>query len=393
MLRFSALLLAIFAGCAAPDPFLAGTAVADLTPDHPVPLAGYGARKGKPMAGVHDAVFAKALWMEREDRRICLVTTDLVGTADEFRREVLRRLPPEFRCALIIAASHNHSGPGALSRNPLVQIATGKFDAGLYETYVGRFVELVCAAARNRRPARAAASSGTAPELQRNRRARFYAGNPPLDPEIVVLKVGAAILTSYAAHGTVLGAENFLLSGDWPGAFQRALERRIGDTALYANGAEGDLSPAAPDGRDDFERCEKLGEALADRVEALVRGEGSHVERLAYIEEGVDLPKATMPFLPTKSVIGVLVVNDAAFLCVPGEMSAELGVELKRRFRARGYRHVAILGLANDHLGYFLTEEQYRKGGYERDVSFYGPKMGEFLLGAFGRIGDRLQGR
>jgi hypothetical protein len=70
-------------------------------------------------------------------------------------------------------------------------------------------------------------------------------------------------------------------------------------------------------------------------------------------------------------------------------MGVELGLELKRRFRARGFREVGILGLANDHLGYFLTREQYKKGGYERDVSFYGPGMGEFLIGALERLCEK----
>lgn len=388
MLRALALLL--LTGCSAG--FLAGSAVADLTPDHPVPLGGYSARRGRPMTGVHDRVLAKALWLESGDRRICLVTTDLIGSSDEFRGEILRRLPPEAKCDLILAASHTHSGPGALSRNPLLQIAIGKFDPALYERYLGIVSDLVVRAAAARRPGRAGVARTEAPELQHNRRAERYAGTPPTDPEVLVLRVGRAVVVNYAAHGTVLGSDNFLVSGDWPGAFQRILERKCGATVLYTNGAEGDLAPAPPEGGDDFVRCEKIGEALAVKVEGVLAGlSEERVRRLLYIEESVSLPKPTVPFAPTRSVLGILVLNDAAFLCVPGEMSAELGLDLKRRFRTKGFRTVAIVGLANDHLGYFLTEEQYRKGGYEREVSLYGPKMGEFLIAEFERMATRIR--
>jgi hypothetical protein len=38
------------------------------------------------------------------------------------------------------------------------------------------------------------------------------------------------------------------------------------------------------------------------------------------------------------------------------------------------------VGLANDYVGYILTEDQYVKGGYESDKgSFYGPQFGRVM--------------
>jgi hypothetical protein len=293
---------------------------------------------------------------------------------------------------VILAASHNHSGPGGLTKNPLLTFAMGKFDQKLYDTYVETFVKLVIDASKSRTAAEVAVARGEAPELQRNRRSKHYEGEAPVDPEVLVVRVGPTTLVNYTAHGTVLGAENMLVSGDWQGAFQRAIEKRLSWTVLYTNGAEGDISPHTPDGADDFERCEKMGDALAAHVEKIL----GDIEKptsdvtLTYVEETATLPKPSNPFVPTKSVFGVLAINDAAFLCVPGEMTAELGLELKRKFRERGFKHVAIIGLANDHLGYFLTAEQFKKGGYEHDVSFYGSGMGEFLIREYDKLGERV---
>ena len=167
------------------------------------------------------------------------------------------------------------------------------------------------------------------------------------------------------------------MSGDWQGAFQRALEKKLPGVALYANGAEGDVAPRSPGGRDPFERCEAMGEALATRVAILAGAieKTTGQVTISYVERGVDLPTPTLPLVPRKSVLGLVEINGVRMFCFPGEPCVELGLELKKRFPGSW-----VLGLANDHLGYFLTEEEYDKGGYEKTVSFYGPKMGPWLV-------------
>ena len=386
MKRPAALLL-LFLGCtspqADPEPKLwAGVASIEITPQRALPLGGYGGRKGKPLVGVHDPIFAKALWLETPDARVCLVTTDLIGST----REIRDLIKPD-DADVILAASHTHSGPGALARG-VWQLAMGKYDDAFYKELTGKLKTVVGRARAARRPARLAFASGSVPELCRNRRS----DDGPTDPELNVLLVAngtgrpMAVLANYTAHGTVLSDKNFLVSGDWPGAFQRALEDDLRVPALYTNGAVGDIAPRSPGGASRFEKCEAIGRALARRAANLVRGiENTREEvRITYVERGVDLPSPTLPVVvPKRSVLGVLRIDDVRFFCFPGEPIVELGLALKRRFPGSW-----ILGLANDHLGYFLTEEEYRKGGYERRVSFYGPKMGPFLVGRFEELGE-----
>jgi hypothetical protein len=334
------------------------------------------------MEGVHDAVFAKALWLETPNARICLVTTDLIGSTLEIRDRIR---PAD--ASVILAASHNHSGPGALARGMWVA-AMGPFDPELLEELIERLKGAVEASRAARRPARLAFARARAPELSHNRRHP----DGPTDPEVNLLYVTdpedrpLAIVTNFAAHGTVLSDKNFQLSADWPGMFQRALEARVGGVALYTNGAEGDLAPSPPSGGDPFERCRWMGEALseivANRLGTIEKVTGDVT--MSYVERGVDLPSPTLPLAPRKSVLGLLTINGTQLFCVPGEPCVELGLELKRRFPGSW-----IVGLANDHLGYFLTEEEYRKGGYERKVSFYGPTMGPWLVRRLEELGER----
>lgn len=381
------LLLALLAGCVTPStddptPFLAGVAVVDITPSRNVPLGGYGGRKGAPMTGVHDAIHAKAIWMETPDAKVCVVTTDLIGSLLSLRDRIK---PPD--ASVILSASHTHSGPGGLVQG-FWELAMGKYDPDWYEELAGRLKRAVDLARAAKQPARLAFARGEAEGFNRNRRVK----GGPVDPELNVLLVtdirgrSMAVLSNYTAHGTILSDKNMEISGDWPGAFQRALEKQVpGTVALYSNGAEGNIAPSSPSDGDGFERCDALGKAMAERVSNLLQTIEKPTERvkLSYVERGVDLPSPTLPAAPKTSVLGLLEINGTRLFCFPGEPFVELGLELKKRFPGAW-----ILGLANDHLGYFLTEEGYVRGGYERMVSFYGQKMGPWLVDRLTELGE-----
>jgi hypothetical protein len=65
---------------------------------------------------------------------------------------------------------------------------------------------------------------------------------------------------------------------------------------------------------------------------------------------------------------------------VPGEPIAELGLAMKQAARDRGFAYPAVVALTNDLIGYILTTEEYRQGGYEAAVSFYGENLGPFVM-------------
>jgi len=382
------LLLLLAVGCSSapanpPTEFWAGVAVVEITPTKNVPLGGYGGRRGQPMTGVHDPIFAKALWLETPDRKVCLVTTDLIGSLLSIRD----RIQPA-DAAVVLTASHTHSGPGALVKG-FWELAMGKFDPAMVEELTGKLKKVVEDARAAKRPARIGFARGEAPGFNRNRRVK----DGPVDPELHALLVvdelarPMAIVGNYTAHGTVLSEKNFLVSGDWQGAWQRAVEARFPSAvALYTNGAEGNIAPRTPGGETEWDRIESMGQALAERTANLVRtiDKTTGKVKLTYVERGVDLPTPTLLSAPTKSVVGLLELNGTRMFCFPGEPIVELGLELKQLYPGSW-----ILGLANDHLGYFLTEEAYAAGGYERNVSFYGSKMGPWLVAKLRELGER----
>ncbi len=73
----------------------------------------------------------------------------------------------------------------------------------------------------------------------------------PIDPAITVLRVDdgdgelMGLISVFACHAVVLGSDNVLLSGDWPGYAMSHLESTLGKdiTCLFLQGGCGDINP------------------------------------------------------------------------------------------------------------------------------------------------------
>ena len=91
-----------------------GVATAVITPQRPMLMSGYAARKA-PATGKDQDLFGKALAIEDKDGgRVVFITLDLIGVTAELRMAVEQgvrekyKLPPH---ALVMNASHTHCGP------------------------------------------------------------------------------------------------------------------------------------------------------------------------------------------------------------------------------------------------------------------------------------------
>lgn len=382
----------LLAGCGAvppgsePPKLRAGVARECITPNRNVPLGGYGARQGKPMTGVHDDVWVRALYLECDGRRLLWLTSDLCLIVREIReavRQALALRPEE----LLVCASHSHSAPGPYFNHPLAATAMGRYDPEFARWLQERFVAAGRSAMADARPAKIGFGYGTA-ELSRNRR-----NEEVTDPTVRVLRIlepdgrHRATLVQFTTHPTVIGSKNMLVSGDFPGAFCRHLEARLGGTALYVNGAEGDQGPRAPPGKDEFERADRMGEELA-RVAAAVRTDERSSLRIRSVIEEVRMAPTLPLLMPDRTWLQAVRLDEVLLLAVPGEMTLALG---NRVLEAIGHSPAWFVGLANDYLAYFVTPEQYKKGGYERDMCFYGERVQDVFVKQYPRLADMVK--
>jgi len=404
-----------------------GAAACDITPDvtaHKVPLAGYGARKGQPSTGVHDPLHAKVLFLRDGKQSLALVTCDLRSVTPLLKQQALQKAGDLGLTldTLFLCGSHTHDGPSIFPEK-FWQVQFGQCDPAVIDAMSGVIASGLRAAAKNLAPARVGWGSERLDGFTRNRRwhydsdARKTAGETPaLNPVLSVLRVDGddgkvrALLVHFATHPTFLGADNMLVSAEWPGAMQQALETAYpGAVALYCNGAEGDQSPDGADSGEAFARVMTYGTRLAQRAQALAQGIKTEPSQpIGIVRITPDLPPigfspgaakgiyrflepAAKEALPKRAEIQVLRIGDTALAGLPGEPICEVGLDTEKQVAAAGFKHVLTIGLANDYLGYIVNEKEYPHGGYEVDErSYYGPGLGSFLATQAGEAARRL---
>lgn len=152
-----------------------GTAKVDITPSHPVPLAGFGFRRGN-SEGVQAPLFLKVFSFRYDDgKRVILLIADLLGwdtdTVAECRKRIVRN--ECFADAdLVFHATHTHCGP-QISR--LFSSGLGRPDDGYIDFLLRRVEEACPAAIKNEEPVEAFLRDGTT-SIPINRRRRTDAG-------------------------------------------------------------------------------------------------------------------------------------------------------------------------------------------------------------------------
>ncbi len=392
MIRFVlAALLSLIASPASASDLRAGVAVRDLDVEAGTPLAGYGGRLGAPSEGTHDPVTARALVLDDGLKRVAIVAIDTIGVSGKLRDAVLRKLPGEIGVRdenLLLAATHTHSGPGALADGFLETMACGAFSPEQFERTVAAVARSIEDAAKALRPARLGWTEAEADGLNRNRRR----DDGPVDRSLGVLRVDGAdgrpfaLLATFACHPTVLSDENRLLSSDFVGPLRDALEARFpGATALFLNGPEGDQGPRPPSGANAFERCESLGKALASKAADLADGIATSADAPLNAEiRRVLLPRSIAArFVPREAPVQTITVGEATLLAVPGEPVAAFGLRLEALAREKRGGLAFAIACANEHLFYLPDRETYRRAAYESLMSFYGPNVEDVLRRGF----------
>ncbi|OHB83596.1 MAG: hypothetical protein A2V98_16105 [Planctomycetes bacterium RBG_16_64_12] len=410
----------LVAGAALAAALEAGVARVDLTPpeEFKAALGGYGARMSKPAEGVHDRVFAKALVVADGPKRFAVVTADVLGFPPAFKPALVGRLSEAGWTAdqIMLLPSHSHSSIDISAINPANVFGVpqiGVYDPKLFELVLDRLAQVVRDAARELVPVAVGTSSRELAGWTRNRRR----DDGPTDPELTVTRIDTtegkplAVLLNFTAHPTFMTADEMLFSGGWPGHAQRTLEALLGNglTAMFYNGAEGDQRPdARPDsGSSRWEMAERFGCQMAVQTWKLWLSIPVHRDvafdfhtqaiplpeyawHADFMRTGGDeyglteklLQKALPLLFPRQTTSGSLRLGELVIVGVPGEMSAELGLKLKAEAaRITGAEHAVVGGLADEWISYILSEEEYRQGGYEASVSFYGPSLGETILG------------
>ncbi len=404
---------------------IAGAASLALRLPEGLPLGGYGGfpRRAwlpdflgrhpyafwlRPSTGVHDPFRVRSLVLESDGVRVLWLAADLVAIDPSLVSELRARLERRgfSYSAVVLSASHTHSGPGAYANSALFGfLAVDRLSKPVRAAILDGFERAAREAEAHTVRARVASGRTEVIGIVRSR------VEQALDPELGIVKLVAtdgspvALVWNYAVHGTALGRDNFLLSGDLMGEASARLERKIGVPALYVNGAVGDVSPR-PRG---WAGVQEGGAALADGALRAWAHASAEPGTLQVAKERVALPSPTVSLgncldgwapawmtiglgetLPSSTEVIALRIGRSGWVTIPGELETSLGLEIKAKAGPR-FSHVFVAGVSNDYLGYFLAPADYRRPSYIACGSLYGERGGEIIrdaaLTALARVG------
>lgn len=386
----------------------------------------------------------KALALSRgEGREVLFVRTDQIAVIEQVRTSVVeelkKRTGKDYDDALVLGATHTHSGPGRFIPGDVVGGAIGdQFWPEWYARLVGAIADAAEQALKNLEPAEFGYAVAQAPEGHNDRRCEDLVDRRNSElPVLVVKKAGVItdLLVSYAIHGTVIGIREWTLSQDVSGTIEERIANLFDHPVqvMMMNAWAGDMAPAdpvvveptapLPPMPGGYDKLERVGIYLAGVVEAALPGVtfttepelGTEVRRFpvdreklgytgdefAYEFGGVfcgapgvsceelkrleDMDKACIPFgesepAPMQGITVVGRVGGLHFATWSGEPSTELGELVMAGAREHaGVADFMFIGYANGYLGYSLTEEDWWHGGYEAGGGMWGPKQGEYM--------------
>jgi len=394
-----------------------GTSKVRITPPIGVPMDGYASRD-KPSQGIHDHLYARCLTVYDGEHYLALVSTDLLYVTKDLTDKVRETISKELgfpRESIALVAVHNHSGPSIVGFH-----ATQQY--GFLNEYLGFLPGLVSSgiikAFVSRRRARVGYGSGEVRGWTINRR-KPESGK--VDNELAAIRFeddrGRLIsaLVNYACHAVVLGANNLMISGDYPGYVSRTVEKVEGGVCLFLNGAFGDINPLTPNtlihkvydrsiGR--FEDAIRMGRAIGGEALKILNSRVCREDlTLKFVSRRVKLKLKPVPEVTDKDIAileaklreasgsetenikfkllsarffnlvrslfpsGTADVEVQGFriggfvaILLPGEIFVDLGLMIKSYSKAD---LTMVIGCANEVLGYVPTEEAFDEGGYE----------------------------
>ncbi|HPO12087.1 MAG TPA: neutral/alkaline non-lysosomal ceramidase N-terminal domain-containing protein [Candidatus Hydrogenedentes bacterium] len=388
--------LAFVLACSLAEAFEAGAAKVDITAPVGTPLNGYGDRMGRSSIAVHDPLWARALYLDDGQTKLFLVSLDLCAINPELRNRVLEIAPgivPHDN--IILAATHTHSGQGAMCKSLPIRAVSGRFIPEVLESTAQGIVKAMTSAYDNRKRGAIGYGVGRQDSLSANRREP----GGPIDEQIGVILVTDAdgntmsVVTNFAGHPTsVPDSDQYSFSADYVGYYYDEMEKNSspGCVAMFLNGAEGNQTIGNPESKEGWARTESVGRLLAARVKEIMGGIACGEAALRLSRNTPALPRTlASAFQPASTIVQTLEINDLLVAFFPGEACVELALELRDRAQARGYTEQFSVGLANDYLMYFIPRKFYAQATYESAMNFFGPGIEDWFYREFGKLMTR----
>ncbi|MBQ9116624.1 MAG: neutral/alkaline non-lysosomal ceramidase N-terminal domain-containing protein [Clostridia bacterium] len=401
------------------DALYLGAAREDITPK--VGCALYGYRPDWFSDSLNDPLEAIAFYFKQGDTCALMITASLCLIKTSLYERIEKMITERFGIPaenIMIHATHTHSGP-----NVAGTVGWGDVDTEYVEgIMIPALMKVVEKAVADQTAVTMGIARGES-LVGINRRQidvnnRVILGQNPwgsFDPRMTVLSFKGtdgkikANLIHYGAHGTASGM-NKEISRDWMGVMTDKLTRITGGITAFFNGPEGDVGPRLTNGLTVGYKCAadamELGAVAAQDAVRIFRDMGGYANAaLSVSRKDIQIPLSPRPDKQTleekfgvyknetvninaakgeyyRRIMGsyeagyedkpyrtlpqtVIRLGDVAFVSFPYELFSEIGMRIAQESKIP---YVLSLSNTNGSEGYFVTEDQICRGGYEIEM-------------------------
>lgn len=389
--------IAVWVGAvsASAQPLQAGAARVKITPERLPYLAGYSVNRRA--ESVHDDVYASAVVIQSGEKRLAIVSCDLIGLLRPAVLDIRSRVRSVPADHILITCTHTHSGPDSIGLWGQPMQGISGVDREWYAQMKQLVADAIEQAANNLQPAvlRVASVDEVSGVSQNTRVPQI------LDTSLVVLQLRnsndektIATIVHYAIHPEVMN--NRRMTSDVVHFLRQHLEGSQGGVTVFLNGALGGMVTYT--GADDsWDNCERIGKTLAEAsIGALQNARTLREASLSIQQTEVTIPVQNENFknaaraglfpetvLQTDSVtteVMHITLGTVEMVTLPGEALPNIGFQLKRHMQGDPK---LVIGLANDELGYILSEADYGLSLYRYETSMsVGEKAGRLITDA-----------
>ncbi len=391
-----------------------GVSKVDITP--PVGCQLFGYRPDLFSESVNDNLTSTAFYFKQGDKTALMITTCIclldTSVADNLRRTIEEKYGIR-KEDILICATHTHSGP-SMNNMPGWGEVDKEYNENIYTPGVIKSVENAIESARY-----VTVGIGYGDSLVGINRRQINPNNEvslgqcrwaPFNPQMTVVsfkddngKVCGNII-HYGCHGTCAGL-NVEISRDWSGVMTDALEEESGAITAFFNGPEGDVGPRLSNGCTTAELpyIYEVGGVGAEDAVRIFHGIDEYKDvtistandilkipydkRISYedalkgcemyphdsinkdkqmavyftkVKESYETNFTEKEYDETEQT--VIRIGDIAFAGFPYELFSEIGMRIDD---ATKDLKVLSLSNANGSKGYFPTQDQLCRGGYE----------------------------
>ena len=364
-----------------------------------VPLAGFGARKGKPATGVHDSIYVRSVALKVGSKLVVFVGADLLIMPPNIIDVAVGQLAEKGinRDQLLFSATHSHSSIGAWGPGFIGEQFSGKENKEIQKWLINCIVKSVLTAVADLSKSQLTCGSFDAAAYTRNRFIGELGTKNNDFTYLLINQIGKrkAVIGTFSAHATTLGAGNMEFSGDYPGYWERKMETNSFDVALFCAGSVGSQSPSGKGSG--FEGSRYIGESLADsllkRVSFTTYQDTSslslatlrvtlpeyHLRLTTRINLSTWLSKKLMPE-PQNVFFQAVRIGKLIWISAPSDFSGEYALQIKNTMAVKGYKTV-VSSFNGSYVGYIVPGRYFYMDEYEpKLMGWFGPTMGDYSM-------------